>query len=100
LLNFDDIPVAVPRLPFQLGWWGTDWPIRIRRLPSPPPLTYHWHGIRGLKLSPLVFCETVPFSVVDPKLSFLDPDPIFLLSFGSGSYLTRKKFRIQFRIQP
>jgi hypothetical protein len=24
LLNFDDIPVAVPRLPFQLGWWGTD----------------------------------------------------------------------------
>jgi hypothetical protein len=23
-------------------------------VPSPPPLTYHWHGIRGLKLSPLV----------------------------------------------
>jgi hypothetical protein len=33
---------------------GTDWPITIRRLPSPPPLTYHWHGILGLKLSPLV----------------------------------------------
>jgi hypothetical protein len=38
-------------MPFQKGG-GTDWPIRIRRLPSPPPLTYHWHGILGLKLSP------------------------------------------------
>jgi hypothetical protein len=38
---------AIPK-----GMGGTDWPIKIRLLPSPPPLTYHWHGIRGLKLSP------------------------------------------------
>jgi hypothetical protein len=40
-------PNAIPK-----GVGGTDWPIRIRRLPSPPPLKYHWHGILGLKLSP------------------------------------------------
>jgi hypothetical protein len=47
-------PNAIP-----IGVGGTDWPIRILRLasqyqsvPSPPPLTCHWHGIRGWKLSP------------------------------------------------
>jgi hypothetical protein len=36
---------------------GTDWPIRIVSAPSPSPprlLRYHWHGILGLKLSPLL----------------------------------------------
>jgi hypothetical protein len=42
---------------------GTDWPIRIRCLPSPPPLKYHWHGIRGLKLSPdCTLCTVYIFS--------------------------------------
>jgi hypothetical protein len=43
----------------------------------------------------------VDSSVVDPKLFF--PDPIFhrfWIGSGSGSYLTIKKFRIQFRIRP
>jgi hypothetical protein len=40
---------------------GTDWPIRIHRLPSPPPLTYHCHGIRGLKLSPLISTIRYPY---------------------------------------
>jgi hypothetical protein len=35
-------PNAIPK-----GVGGTDWPIRIRRLPSPPPLTYQWHMAFG-----------------------------------------------------
>jgi hypothetical protein len=55
-------PNAIPK-----GVGGTDWPITIRRLPSPPPLTYHWHGILGLKLSPLVFRGRTPSPVCHEK---------------------------------
>jgi hypothetical protein len=51
------VTISDVRMPFQKGG-GTDWPIRILRLPSPPRLTYHWHGIWGLKLSPL-YCIVV-----------------------------------------
>jgi hypothetical protein len=53
LLSRDTIPLRRPNvIPKEVG--GTDWPIRNRRFPSPRPLTYQWHGIRGLKLSPQV----------------------------------------------
>jgi hypothetical protein len=71
-------------------------------LPSPPPLIYHWHGIRGLKLSPpdvIVFLlgildwawkgpPTRSTSIFVNKLKIVCPSALCTLT--SSAYQSRK----------
>jgi hypothetical protein len=81
-------PNAIPK-----GVGGTDWPIRIRRLPSPPPLTYHWHWHWGLKLSPLVIVQGLNFRVKQ----YIPVEQFFLQRRNSYCYIwTRTDLHLSF----